>query len=64
MRTRDWSVCLVLAGLAVGCGDQPTGLDREPVSGPGKVALATATSEDGLSIVTDKDDYAPGDTVQ
>ncbi|HEX6615843.1 MAG TPA: PxKF domain-containing protein [Gemmatimonadales bacterium] len=63
MRTREWSVCLVLAGLAVACGDQPTAPDREPTPGPGKVALATATSEDGLSIVTDKDDYAPGDTV-
>jgi hypothetical protein len=63
MRTREWSVCLVLAGLAVACGDQPTAPDRELTPGPGTVALATATSEDGLSIVTDKDDYAPGDTV-
>lgn len=63
MRTREWSVCLVLAGLAVACGDQPTGPDQEPASGPGKIALAAATSEDGRSIVTDKDDYQPGDTV-
>jgi len=30
---------------------------------PGTIALATSTSDDGLSITTDKDDYTPGDTV-
>ena len=30
---------------------------------PGTVAFATTTTEDGLSISTDKDDYQPGDVV-
>src|SRR4029453_13129443 len=30
---------------------------------PGFIAYATASSDDGLSISTDKDDYQPGDTV-
>ena len=30
---------------------------------PGMTADATASSEDGLTISTDKDDYQPGDTV-
>src|SRR6185503_6540658 len=56
------------------CGDQPTEPvpDRpEPSQGQpgggmrngGMIALATASSDDGMSITTDKDDYAPGDTV-
>jgi hypothetical protein len=65
MRTRAWFTSLVLAGLAVGCGDQPTEVvpEREGQRGPGMIALATSSSDDGLSITTDKDDYAPGDTV-
>ena len=57
--------------LGVACGDQPTevGVDREAVKAagmaqtPGMTADATASSDDGLMISTDKDDYQPGDTV-
>lgn len=71
MRTRFWCIALVLAALGVACGDQPTEveLDQEAVRGagmaqaPGMTADATATSDDGLVINTDKDDYQPGDTV-
>ena len=64
MRMRAWwtSLCLIVA--AVACGDQPTEVVPEriqPVTGG--PALAVASSDDGLSISTDKDDYAPGDTV-
>ncbi|HKU61655.1 MAG TPA: PxKF domain-containing protein [Gemmatimonadales bacterium] len=69
MRTSAWVVILGLAGLAVACGDQPTEVvpDREvgdrQTLGRGTVALATASSGDGYSISTDKDDYQPGDVV-
>jgi uncharacterized repeat protein (TIGR01451 family) len=65
MRTRAWCTSLVLASLAVACGDQPTEVvpEREMTQGPATVAFATSSSDDGLSITTDKDDYAPGDTV-
>jgi hypothetical protein len=66
MRTRVWCTSLVLASLAVACGDQPTEVvpERESMTqGPGAIALATSSSDDGRSITTDKDDYAPGDTV-
>ena len=71
MRTRFWCIALVLAALGVACGDQPTEVvvDQEAVRGagmaqtPGMTADATATSDDGLVITTDKDDYQPGDTV-
>ena len=66
MRTRVWCTSLVLASLAVACGDQPTEVvpERELMTqGPGVIALATSSSDDGLSISTDKDDYQPGDTV-
>jgi len=64
MRTRAWFMSLVLTGLTVACGDQPTEVapEREGMPGGGSVAFATA-SAGGLSITTDKDDYAPGDTV-
>ena len=53
---------MVLAALLVSCGDGPT--EPEPVRNvPGSIAFATSTSDDGLSITTDKDDYQPGDTV-
>lgn len=67
MRTSAWVTILGLAGLAVACGDQPTEVvpDREDerLRGGGTIALATSSSDDGLTISTDKDDYAPGDTV-
>jgi hypothetical protein len=71
MGTRVWCVCLVLATLGVACGDQPTEVvvDQESAAGagmskaPGATAHATTTSDDGLVISTDKDDYQPGDTV-
>jgi hypothetical protein len=66
MRTRAWLSSLVLVAVAAACGDQLTEVvpDRNStVEGAGTVALATASSDDGLVINTDKDDYAPGDTV-
>lgn len=67
MRASVWLTSLVLASFAIACGDQPTEVvperDGEMALGPGGVALATSSTEDGLSITTDKDDYAPGDTV-
>src|SRR5687767_14869666 len=71
MRTRVWCMSLVLAALGVACGDQTTEVNMEqevaPGAGmagaPGMMADATATSDDGLVITTDKDDYQPGDTV-
>jgi hypothetical protein len=71
MRTRFWCTTLVLASLGLACSDQPTEVvvDREVsqeagmAAGPRVIAAATTTTEDGLSISTDKDDYAPGDTV-
>jgi hypothetical protein len=54
--------CAAIA-FATACGDNIT----EPVPDRGSqtptVSFATSTSDDGLSITTDKDDYAPGDTV-
>jgi hypothetical protein len=71
MRTRVWCMSLVLAALGVACGDQPTEVvpDREVAAeggltrAPGSMADATSSSDDGRVISTDKDDYAPGDTV-
>src|SRR3954468_6438488 len=68
MRTSAWVTILGLAGLAVAGGDQPAEVvpDRKPkagMTGGGTVALATASSGDGYSITTDKDDYQPGDVV-
>jgi hypothetical protein len=65
MRTRVWWTSLVLASLAVACGDQPTEVvpEREMTQGPGMTADATSSSDDGLLITTNKDDYLPGDTV-
>jgi hypothetical protein len=56
-------VALAVCTLAfvTNCGDDPaapnTGTDQPTI------AFATATNGAGLSITTDKDDYAPGDTV-
>ena len=70
MRTRVWLTSVVLAVLGVACGDQPTEVVPERavapesgVKGGGTIAFAVASSDDGLSIATDKDDYQPGDTV-
>jgi hypothetical protein len=65
MRAPAWWTSLSLIGLAVACGDQPTEMASGPEVGPtpGAVSLAVASSDDGLAIVTDQDDYAPGDTV-
>ncbi|HEY7611733.1 MAG TPA: PKD domain-containing protein [Gemmatimonadales bacterium] len=71
MRTRVWCLGLVLAALGVACGDQPleVPIDREEAPStsltraPGWIADATSSSDDGLVISTDKDDYQPGDTV-
>ena len=64
MRTRTWCIRLLLVGLVVGCGDQPTELVPERTQpSHGGPAFAVASSDDGLSISTDEDDYAPGDTV-
>ena len=56
--------------VAIACGDYPTEVvpDRAPAAPPAAaknpmIAFATTTTEDGLSISTDKDDYQPGDTV-
>ena len=56
--------------LAIACGESVTEPipDRSPVASPAAlksptIAFATTTTEDGLSISTDKDDYQPGDTV-
>ncbi len=66
MRVRAWWTSVVLAGVAVACGDQPMEVvpDRQQMmQTPGMIGSATSSSDDGLSITTDKDDYAPGDTV-
>jgi hypothetical protein len=69
MRTSAWVTILGLAGLAVACGDQATEPvpDRAAEAGPlargGTLAFAEASSGDGYSITTDKDDYQPGDVV-
>jgi YDG domain/Bacterial Ig-like domain (group 3) len=49
--------------FAIACSDNITEPvpDRTTRSSP--VSFATSTTDDGLSITTDKDDYAPGDTV-
>jgi len=52
--------------LALACGESVTEPmpDRTTVSpAGGDIAFATTTTEDGLSISTDKDDYQPGDVV-
>lgn len=52
-------LCVVLASLLVHCGDSPT----EPMVERNLPSFATTTTDDGLSISTDKDDYQPGDVV-
>jgi uncharacterized repeat protein (TIGR01451 family) len=62
-------VCAAIT-FAIACTDNITEpiVDRTSAapgtaSRPGTLAFATTTTEDGLSISTDKDDYAPGETV-
>jgi hypothetical protein len=55
-------MALVVVGLIANCGDDPTSPDRADRAAP-PIAFATASNGAGLSITTDKDDYAPGDTV-
>ena len=59
---RTLLLCASIA-FAIACGESVTEpvATRTPSTPP--VSFATSTSEDGLSITTDKDDYAPGDTV-
>ncbi|HZN97542.1 MAG TPA: hypothetical protein VFB61_07435, partial [Gemmatimonadales bacterium] len=55
--------CAAIA-FAIACGDnitEPIPERTKAVSVP--VSFATTTTEDGLSISTDKDDYQPGDVV-
>src|SRR5215203_5821152 len=60
--------CLAIV-FAIACGDSITEPmpDRSSTGGTASitptVAFATTTTEDGLSISTDKDDYQPGDVV-
>src|SRR4051794_17362887 len=60
--------CAAIA-FAIACGESITEPipDRTPVTRATQVttpvAFATTTTDDGLSISTDKDDYQPGDTV-
>ncbi|HEY9015674.1 MAG TPA: hypothetical protein VIM84_11495, partial [Gemmatimonadales bacterium] len=54
--------------FAIACGDSVTEPLPDQTTSTTKLdqlkpAFATTTTEDGLSISTDKDDYAPGDTV-
>ena len=53
-------IALLFVGLIANCSDNPTGPTR---NGAPPISLATASNGAGLSITTDKDDYAPGDTV-
>jgi hypothetical protein len=48
--------------LIANCGDDPSAPSTSESDQPG-IAFATASSGTGLTISTDKDDYAPGDTV-
>ena len=55
-------MALVVVGFIANCGDDPVSPDRADPAAPA-IAFATASNGAGLSITTDKDDYAPGDTV-
>ena len=55
-------MALVVVGFIANCGDDPVSPDRADPASP-SIAFATASNGAGLSITTDKDDYAPGDTV-
>jgi hypothetical protein len=55
-------LCASIA-FAIACGDNITEPVPDRTQPTPAVSFATSTSDDGLSITTDKDDYAPGDTV-
>jgi hypothetical protein len=62
------ALLLTLAiAFAIACGDDITEPTTAPTTGAtavkGGPLFATTTTEDGLSISTDKDDYQPGDVV-
>src|SRR6476659_4956533 len=54
--------CVAIA-FAIACGDNITEPVPDRTPSTPTVAFATTTTEDGLSISTDKDDYQPGDVV-
>ena len=54
--------CAAIA-FAIACGDSITEPIPDRTLATPPVGFATTTTEDGLSISTDKDDYQPGDTV-
>jgi hypothetical protein len=54
--------CAAIA-FAIACGDSLTDPVPDQTVATPPIAFATTTTEDGLSISTDKDDYQPGDTV-
>jgi hypothetical protein len=54
--------CAAIA-FAVACGDSVTEPIPDRTLATPPIAFATTTTEDGLTIATDKDDYQPGDTV-
>jgi hypothetical protein len=57
-------LCCAAILFAVACGDNITEPIPQRTLRTPEVAFATTTTEDGLSISTDKDDYQPGDVVQ
>jgi hypothetical protein len=54
--------CAAIA-FAIACGDNVTEPIPDRSTGTPKVLFATSSTDDGLTISTDKDDYAPGETV-
>ena len=59
---RTFLFCASIA-LAIACGESVTEPVPDRTQSTPPVSFATSTSDDGRSITTDKDDYAPGDTV-
>ena len=53
-------IALVVVGLIANCADDPTAPERITPA----VSLAIGQAATGETITTDKDDYAPGDTVR
>ncbi len=65
--TRMLPLAVVALALACGGGDDPTGPTTTPTHGPGISTNATSTGDStapsGPTIVTDKEDYVPTETV-